>query len=145
MPPEQLQYACDLINRNTRFDSVDPVCKVGKLCPETGRCIPHSSQCGGENHNPTASTTTRVEVEKKYGNLSEEQKNKLAELMQRSKTAKAGKEQSAAQRGTLPAMQSVQNKKIAAAMEARRIATAQALRERQQAAAEAEAKKKLKV
>jgi len=144
MPPEQLQYACDLINRNTRFDSEGvPVCKVGKPC--NGRCIPHASQCGGENHNPTASTTTRVEVEKKYGNLSEEQKNKLAELMQRSKTAKAGKEQSAAQRGTLPAMQSVQNKKIAAAMEARRIATAQALRERQQAAAEAEAKKKLKV
>lgn len=46
MLSEQLQYACDLVNRSSRrHDSTAPRCKVGKLC--NGRCIPQDHKCGG--------------------------------------------------------------------------------------------------
>ena len=45
---EQIQQACDLINRSGGGDRIDAVaqkCKVGKLCPTTGRCIPQNHKC----------------------------------------------------------------------------------------------------
>ena len=44
MNPEQLQYACDLLNSNNeRTDAVAMKCKVGKPC--NGRCIPQNHKC----------------------------------------------------------------------------------------------------
>ena len=45
MTPEQIQYACDLVNQDVRSDGGAPVCKVGRLC--NGRCIPQNHKCGG--------------------------------------------------------------------------------------------------
>ena len=54
MNREQLQYACDLVNRNNeRTDAAQMKCKVGKPC--NGRCIPQSHKCGGETENSAQS------------------------------------------------------------------------------------------
>ena len=48
MNPEQLQYACDLVNHGSdRMDSGQMKCKVGKPC--NGRCIPQSHKCEGKS------------------------------------------------------------------------------------------------
>ena len=50
MNREQIQHACDLVNRNNeRTDAAQMKCKVGKPC--NGRCIPQSHECigGAEN------------------------------------------------------------------------------------------------
>ena len=44
MNREQIQHACDLVNRNNeRMDAGQMKCKVGKPC--NGRCIPQSHKC----------------------------------------------------------------------------------------------------
>lgn len=149
--PSFMSYAKELLDcaaATRRLDANVPVCKAGKLC--NGRCIPHSHQCGGGGggHQPSsfgasAGTTTRVEIEKKYGHLSDEQKNKLAETMDRLKQAKAKREQYEAGNGTLPQYQASQKRKAEEAMKAHEIRTASEERDRNHAAATNAVKQRL--